>query len=93
MESQEVSRAFHVGGCEISFPHTPYSSQLAMMDKIIFALRNKKNVLLELPTGSGKSLSLLCAISSWLQVAEREMQQGFLRPDESEDVNDPDDPH
>ena len=41
-----------------------------MMDKTIQALRNSQNVLLELPTGSGKSLSLLCAASAWLESVE-----------------------
>jgi Rad3-related DNA helicase len=46
-----------------------------MMDKAIQALKSEHNVLLELPTGSGKSLSLLCAASAWIELAEKEMKQ------------------
>jgi Rad3-related DNA helicase len=46
-----------------------------MMDKAIQALKSEHNVLLELPTGSGKSLSLLCAASAWIEMAEKEMKQ------------------
>ena len=47
------------------FPFKPYASQLAMMDRVMQALKHSQNVLLELPTGSGKSLSLLCAACAW----------------------------
>ncbi len=49
--------------------------QINMMDKAIQALKSEHNVLLELPTGSGKSLSLLCAASAWIELAEKEMKQ------------------
>lgn len=38
-----------------------------MMTKIILALKNRQNALLESPTGSGKSLALLCSSLAWLQ--------------------------
>jgi len=44
--------------------------QISMMDKTLQALKNSQNVLLELPTGSGKSLSLLCAAAAWLESVE-----------------------
>lgn len=46
------------------------------MDQTIHALKSKHNVLLELPTGSGKSLSLICAASAWIESAEKEMLEG-----------------
>ncbi|KAI9164626.1 hypothetical protein H9P43_008485 [Blastocladiella emersonii ATCC 22665] len=58
-------RTYHMMGVDVRFPFEAYPSQLAMMSKIIEALRAGTNALLESPTGSGKSLALLCATLAW----------------------------
>lgn len=42
------------------FPGKPYGPQLSMMSFIIQAVTLRKNALLESPTGTGKTLALLC---------------------------------
>ncbi|KAK3810651.1 MAG: helicase C-terminal domain-containing protein [Linnemannia gamsii] len=58
---------FLTHGIRIKFPFTPYKSQQDMMSKIVEALQTKENALLESPTGSGKSLALLCGALAWLE--------------------------
>lgn len=49
------------------FPCKAYPSQLAMMNAIVRGLNYKQHCLLESPTGSGKSLALLCSALAWQQ--------------------------
>lgn len=51
----------------MAFPRPAYGVQLAMMGHIMRALTRCEHALLELPTGSGKSLALLCASLAWQQ--------------------------
>ena len=50
------NRAFfsQVQGIEVHFPFEPYSIQKSFVDKLILALREGENALLESPTGTGK---------------------------------------
>lgn len=52
-------------GIEVDFPFTPYQLQLDYMTKVIQSLQTKKHALLESPTGTGKTLCLLCASLAW----------------------------
>ena len=61
---------YHIGGIPVEFPYQPYGSQLAFMGRVISTLdRAQKDghchALLESPTGTGKSLSLLCSALAW----------------------------
>ena len=56
---------------DVYFPFPPYECQVDFMGKVIEALKNEENALLESPTGTGKTLSLLCSALAWLR-AERE---------------------
>lgn len=64
--------AHHIGGIQVEFPYQPYGTQLAFMGRVIStldrALRDGHcHALLESPTGTGKSLSLLCSTLAWQQ--------------------------
>mgnify|MGYP000232563574 CR=1 FL=1 len=54
-------------GHDVYFPFMPYDCQKDFMEKVITALDNQENALLESPTGTGKTLSLLCSALAWLQ--------------------------
>ncbi|XP_072909232.1 Fanconi anemia group J protein [Hemitrygon akajei] len=58
---------YTIGGVRILFPCKAYPSQLAMMNSIIRGLNCQQHCLLESPTGSGKSLALLCSALAWQQ--------------------------
>ncbi|KZV58829.1 Fanconi anemia group J protein [Dorcoceras hygrometricum] len=62
----------HIGGLAVEFPHRPYGSQLAFMNRVISTLDRAQrdghcHALLESPTGTGKTLSLLCSALAWQQ--------------------------
>ncbi|ORC93419.1 helicase [Trypanosoma theileri] len=56
-----------IGDIEVSFPFNPYPAQVEYMQAVINALNNGTNALLESPTGTGKTLCLLCATLAWLE--------------------------
>ncbi|XP_062969252.1 Fanconi anemia group J protein [Cynocephalus volans] len=58
---------YTIGGVKINFPCKAYPSQLAMMNSIVRGLNSNQHCLLESPTGSGKSLALLCSALAWQQ--------------------------
>ncbi|KNC49459.1 uncharacterized protein AMSG_11882 [Thecamonas trahens ATCC 50062] len=63
--SRKGGESYWIGGVNVKFPFKAYPSQMAMMAKVIKAVAEKKNALLESPTGSGKSLALLCSTLAW----------------------------
>lgn len=54
-----------IKGIPVHFPFKPYDCQKDYMTKVIDALQNSQNALLESPTGTGKTLCLLCASLAW----------------------------
>uniref|UniRef100_A0A8C5F3L2 Regulator of telomere elongation helicase 1 n=1 Tax=Gadus morhua TaxID=8049 RepID=A0A8C5F3L2_GADMO len=54
-----------LNGVTINFPFTPYECQNDYMSKVIECLQQKVNGVLESPTGTGKTLCLLCATLAW----------------------------
>ena len=61
-----------IGGVDVRAPVVPYESQIRVMSQVVRAASRGACALIESPTGSGKSLALLCAALAW---REREMEK------------------
>ncbi|KAJ3692879.1 hypothetical protein LUZ60_011974 [Juncus effusus] len=64
------TNTYQIGGVPVEFPYRPYGTQLAFMGRVISTLNKARrqghcHALLESPTGTGKSLSLLCSALAW----------------------------
>ncbi|TMW65928.1 hypothetical protein Poli38472_003693 [Pythium oligandrum] len=62
-------------GLPVEFPFQPYDSQLIYMEKVVASLLSKQNAILESPTGTGKTLCLLCATLAWRQHVKKTMKK------------------
>lgn len=69
-----MSSTVTIRGVPVSFPFEPYEIQKAYMEKVIECLQNEANGVLESPTGTGKTLSLLCSSLAWLTIKKAQMQ-------------------
>lgn len=93
---RKPQNAYHVGGIQVEFPYQPYGSQLVFMCRVISTLDRAQrdghcHALLESPTGTGKSLSLLCSTLAWQQNCKLKNQLANIshsKPD-TEAVTDP----
>ncbi|XP_026553539.1 regulator of telomere elongation helicase 1 [Pseudonaja textilis] len=54
-----------LSGITIDFPFPPYECQEAYMSKVLECLQKQVNGILESPTGTGKTLCLLCSTLAW----------------------------
>ncbi|KEP48902.1 DNA repair helicase [Rhizoctonia solani 123E] len=61
-----------------AFPFEPYDVQLELMKSLYAALEDRKVAVLESPTGTGKSLSLLCGTMTWLRDNKQRAIRGEL---------------
>ncbi|XP_054574752.1 ATP-dependent DNA helicase DDX11 [Eptesicus fuscus] len=64
-----------IGGIHFPFPFTPYSIQKDFMAVLYQVLEDSKIGIFESPTGTGKSLSLICGALSWLRDFEQKKRQ------------------
>jgi len=76
-------------GIPVHFPFTPYPCQTDYMTKVIDALNKSQNALLESPTGTGKTLSLLCAALAWQREQARFLPQNNTSQDVSSSQSNP----
>ncbi|XP_010212249.1 PREDICTED: regulator of telomere elongation helicase 1 isoform X2 [Tinamus guttatus] len=54
-----------LNGVPVDFPFQPYKCQETYMAKVLECLQKKVNGILESPTGTGKTLCLLCSTLAW----------------------------
>lgn len=62
----------NIHNIEVEFPKDPYACQVDYMQKVLQAITEGHNALLESPTGTGKTLSLLCSTLAWQVHARKE---------------------
>ncbi|KAM4842533.1 regulator of telomere elongation helicase 1 [Thomomys bottae] len=80
-----------LNGVTVDFPFQPYQCQQEYMTKVLECLQKKVNGILESPTGTGKTLCLLCTTLAWREhlrdaisarkIAERGQGDLFLNQD------------
>ena len=77
--NKNMSNKILIKGIEILFPFEPYKIQKDYMEKVIELLNCKSTIegyegfaALESPTGTGKTLCLLCSILAWFNKKKKE---------------------
>ena len=65
---------YNCRGVDVEFPYEAYPCQLDYMSSVIQALQEKKHALLESPTGTGKTLCLLCASLAWRVALQKQAE-------------------
>nr|XP_029707927.1 regulator of telomere elongation helicase 1 homolog [Aedes albopictus] len=65
---------YQINGIAVNFPFEPYQVQRDYMARVIECLQNSTNGVLESPTGTGKTLSLLCSSLAWVLHKKAQVQ-------------------
>uniref|UniRef100_A0A2I3LCZ6 DEAD/H-box helicase 11 n=1 Tax=Papio anubis TaxID=9555 RepID=A0A2I3LCZ6_PAPAN len=79
MQRSMANEAQKVGTIHFPFPFTPYSIQEDFMAELYRVLEAGKIGIFESPTGTGKSLSLICGALSWLRDFEQKKREEEAR--------------
>ena len=77
IDSKIVSKQIKLNilGIDIFFPYKPYENQKLYMEKVIEALKTNSIAGLESPTGTGKTLCLLCSSLGYLKFLREELKK------------------
>lgn len=68
----------------IMFPFEPYPQQQELMNAIFESIEGSRSGCFESPTGTGKSLSVICATLHWQRIREKEVEEQFEKKIEEE---------
>lgn len=60
-----------LNGISVDLPYEPYVPQLSTISTLIQSFQTNSNALIESPTGTGKSLSILCSALAYLEDQKR----------------------
>lgn len=72
-------------------PYAPYDIQLHLMQSVYDALsQDKKLCIVESPTGTGKTLSLICSVLTWLRDNKADLLMGKDQKEQEDDEDEPD---
>ncbi|KMV66627.1 RAD3-like DNA-binding helicase [Encephalitozoon cuniculi EcunIII-L] len=63
-----------ISGVPIEMPFEPYPAQIVTMTKLISCLMTRTSGLVESPTGTGKSLSIICAVLGYNEHLKRSIR-------------------
>ena len=75
-------KTINIKGIDIFFPYDVYPNQIKYMNEVISSLNNRINNInngiaaLESPTGTGKTLCLLCSTLAWMNKMRQEKKFG-----------------
>ncbi|KAJ1550817.1 Regulator of telomere elongation helicase 1, partial [Nowakowskiella sp. JEL0078] len=71
---------YEIRGITVRFPYVAYEPQLKFMETVIASLQDSQNSMVESPTGTGKTLCLLCAVLAWREcLIARKQMYGLIR--------------
>lgn len=68
-----------INGIQVEMPYEPYQPQIVTMSKLIECFQTNTNSLIESPTGTGKSLSIICSVLSYYE-QERKKFSSEIKP-------------
>ena len=71
----------HIEGIQIGFPFAKIMPpQRQIMLHLIRALKSKKHVVIESPTGTGKSAAILCGVLAWMRWNKQKVEGEKMVP-------------
>lgn len=86
LSSAASPNTINVRGIDVNFPFKPYDVQVNYMNTVMDALLRSENGILESPTGTGKTLCLLCTALGWQREQFRLLRTAhsdFMNADQS----------
>ena len=70
----QKQKLIYIRDIPIYFPYEPYEPQIKYMEKVILTLNKEGSIsAFESPTGTGKTLCLLCAVLAWVKNSNKDI--------------------